>query len=679
MTDSRLRRGDCGPGEAGCADRGIPAWARIVLVCIVVAAAAGFVEPALADVGQTFNATSSCDGMVIPTGVSSGPAYTFPSSGTVTTWSTSAVSAGNEMEAVVWRPNGTNSFALVGSSSPQVPTGSGVKTYSMNVTVEAGDILGAWIETRDGVHNVADTCVHSSGDTGDWWRLSPPFPSSTPASGACNGTNLCLDSGFRYNISASYSGGVSTPQTSIDSSPASAAASTSAAFTFSSDQAGTFECSLDSAAFAACTSPRSYTNLAQGSHTFQVRATNTSNVTDSTPASFTWTVDTVAPQTSISNHPATATSDTDASFTFDANETATFECKLDASAFSSCTSPMSYSGLGGGSHTFAVRAVDAAGNSDASPATYSWTIAAVSTGGSGGKGGGSGSNNNPTTSASSGTFTVDGGQSGSVGILGGADTMSWPGGAFPGVHTIQFGVAPSPPLTGFAAGGVVLSLVLTDAMGKRTTSFPLPLVLHLKSPGTGITPAYFDGTSWHLIPRLTALPLPAAQTDGYVLNADGSLNIYTHHATLFGALTHTTGTTPDAFSYAYKAGATTFTFHWDAPAFGGVVGYRLILGTKILYEGKTTSAVVPACTGTFSLVVLYAGSQFVPGDTLTIGLKLRPKFAPRQIPAWAYRLYSWEHLGKKGARPKTAPVTLPKWYAYWRAWRLRPYRIAPER
>ena len=40
----------------------------------------------------------------------------------------------------------------------------------------------------------------------------------------------------------------------------------------------------------------------------------------------------------------------------------------------SCTNPKTYLGVGAGSHTFDVRATDAAGNMDATPASYTWTV-----------------------------------------------------------------------------------------------------------------------------------------------------------------------------------------------------------------------------------------------------------------------------------------------------------------
>ena len=86
-------------------------------------------------------------------------------------------------------------------------------------------------------------------------------------------------------------GDTTPPDTIINSGPSGTVSSTSATFTFSATESGsTFQCRLDGAAFAACTSPKSYTNLTNASHTFEVRATDAANNLDPTPAARTWTV-----------------------------------------------------------------------------------------------------------------------------------------------------------------------------------------------------------------------------------------------------------------------------------------------------------------------------------------------------------------------------------------------------
>jgi uncharacterized repeat protein (TIGR01451 family) len=170
--------------------------------------------------------------------------------------------------------------------------------------------------------------------------------------------------------------GAQPPDTSIKSGPPALSNSTSATFTFAANEAGsTFACSLDSGAFASCASPKTYTGLSDGAHDFQVRATNQAGTSDSTPASYNWTIDIIPPDTNITSNPPATTNSTAASFSFTSTEdSGTFACSLDGSAFIDCTTPHSYNGLTAARHTFQVRAIDAAGNFDTTPASYTWTV-----------------------------------------------------------------------------------------------------------------------------------------------------------------------------------------------------------------------------------------------------------------------------------------------------------------
>ncbi|HVW33543.1 MAG TPA: Ig-like domain-containing protein, partial [Acidimicrobiia bacterium] len=98
------------------------------------------------------------------------------------------------------------------------------------------------------------------------------------------------------------------PNTFLGSGPADPSATGTASFTFSSDQPGAaFQCQLDGAAFTDCLSPLSLSGLADGSHTFAVRAWTIDGGTDADPAVRTWRVDTTPPAVSSTTPAAGAT------------------------------------------------------------------------------------------------------------------------------------------------------------------------------------------------------------------------------------------------------------------------------------------------------------------------------------------------------------------------------------
>ena len=173
---------------------------------------------------------------------------------------------------------------------------------------------------------------------------------------------------------------VAAPATpTIGTKPANPTNATNATFSFTTNASNaTFECKLDAGAFAACTGGINYPGpLSAAPHTFQVRALGVagSSTGTSSPASYTWTIDTtVPPSPTISSGPGSPTNSTSAAFTFtDSEAGVSFQCSVDAGTFAACTSPKSYSGLGQGARSFQVKARDAAGN-ESTPSSWGWTI-----------------------------------------------------------------------------------------------------------------------------------------------------------------------------------------------------------------------------------------------------------------------------------------------------------------
>ena len=165
------------------------------------------------------------------------------------------------------------------------------------------------------------------------------------------------------------------PDTIFDAGgPATISSSTAATFNFHANEPGaTFECKLDGGAYAACSSGASVNSLAEGGHTFYVRAYDSLNNVGN-PATYDWTVDVTPPTVGIDTSPNSPTKSTTAQFTYHSSEAnSTFLCSVDAVPAVSCGS--SYSQVvTNGDHTFSVWSVDQAGNQSAAPAQVSWTV-----------------------------------------------------------------------------------------------------------------------------------------------------------------------------------------------------------------------------------------------------------------------------------------------------------------
>jgi hypothetical protein len=89
------------------------------------------------------------------------------------------------------------------------------------------------------------------------------------------------------------------PAPSLTAKPADPTNQTGARFAFADQQTGVgFQCQLDGGQFVTCASGVTFSKLAQGSHSFKVRATSGSKTSSTT--SYSWTLDTTPPSVSIS-------------------------------------------------------------------------------------------------------------------------------------------------------------------------------------------------------------------------------------------------------------------------------------------------------------------------------------------------------------------------------------------
>ncbi len=90
--------------------------------------------------------------------------------------------------------------------------------------------------------------------------------------------------------------------------------------------------------------------------------------------------DSTPPDTVIDSGPSGTIGDSTPTFTFSSNEPgSTFRCSVDGGAFSACNTPFTTAALADGSHTFAVFAIDPAGNPDLSAASSTFTITTADT------------------------------------------------------------------------------------------------------------------------------------------------------------------------------------------------------------------------------------------------------------------------------------------------------------
>ncbi|WP_445148728.1 hypothetical protein [Baekduia sp. Peel2402] len=209
-----------------------------------------------------------------------------------------------------------------------------------------------------------DPTVQDSGE-GVEWDITVPSNGTRTLSVVWNFTHPALPQ------APQITGGVPAANATTTATTA------SPAFTYATGDAShvvAYQCAIDGGGFSACTTPKALSGLADGAHTFSVRAINSAG--DPGPQTDrTWTVDTTPPGAPGVTGAPTGTVATDAAtLTLTGEAGAMHKCSVDGGAFVTCTSPLNLTGLADGNHTVSVKQVDAANNAGTLVTTKSWTV-----------------------------------------------------------------------------------------------------------------------------------------------------------------------------------------------------------------------------------------------------------------------------------------------------------------
>jgi hypothetical protein len=205
-----------------------------------------------------------------------------------------------------------------------------------------------------------------------------PFQTAALADGAHTFTVTAtdaLDHPDPTPATRSFTLDTTAPQTTLGAGPGPLTDDRTPEFHFTSEPGATFSCKIDGGAAAPCVSPFTAPPLGEGAHTVVVTATDLAGNVELAPPAFDFSVDTIAPETTITGGPTGTTGDAAPTFTFTGSEAGvTFRCGVDGASLTVCTSPFTIAPTADGAHTFRVQATDAAGNVETTVRQRTFTV-----------------------------------------------------------------------------------------------------------------------------------------------------------------------------------------------------------------------------------------------------------------------------------------------------------------
>jgi hypothetical protein len=207
------------------------------------------------------------------------------------------------MRFKVARSAGGADWTIIGASHTENPVANQLNTYATRIPVRAGDVIGYFATGPS-----FGSCAKSAAGYSYSFFLGDPNVGETRTYSTNPSTQLDIAATFEADADNDGYGDETqdqcpsdpqiqnapcrdktAPETTIGSKPPKKTKSKKASFAFSASEASTFKCSLDGAAFDACTSPKTY-SVGKGKHVFTVFAKDAAGNVDDSPATYAWTV-----------------------------------------------------------------------------------------------------------------------------------------------------------------------------------------------------------------------------------------------------------------------------------------------------------------------------------------------------------------------------------------------------
>ncbi len=186
------------------------------------------------------------------------------------------------------------------------------------------------------------------------------------------------DSGLRDKSAVSWRWRVDAtpPAAAILSGPPAYDNTAAPTFTFESEPDALYTCSVDDGPRQLCASPYRLDALTDGPHTFDVVAIDEVGNVQPTPTRRGWILDTTTPDVTFDATPPALSNLTSATFRFTATHGAsplTLTCLWDGHFTTPCSSPLTFA-PSEGTHSLVVRATNAQGITDPTPASYTFRV-----------------------------------------------------------------------------------------------------------------------------------------------------------------------------------------------------------------------------------------------------------------------------------------------------------------